>query len=67
MQAARRSVHSAKQRPTENMQSVRFTSVQEDRLFFTTALGIYDCSRLYLGGKDTQKKDKELMDLKNKT
>lgn len=51
MQAARRSIHSAKQRPTKNMQSVRFRSVQENRLFFTTALRIYDCSRLYFGGK----------------
>lgn len=54
IQAARRSVHSVKQRPTRSTQCVCCGAVQEARLFFTTAPRIDYCSRLYFG--ETKKK-----------
>lgn len=69
IQAARRSVHSVKQRPTRSTQCVCCGAVQEARLFFTTAPRIDYCSRLYFGETKKKKKNNNAqkpMRLKNK-
>lgn len=51
IQAARNSVRSVKQPATKHTHGSEATALQGHRLFFTTALRIYDSSKLYFGKK----------------